>query len=48
MLPRASATAKTPSLTGTTVLILWPATILAGAASAAIDRGINTTISDAR
>ena len=29
-----------------TVLILWPATILAGAASAAIDLGINTTISD--
>jgi MFS family permease len=29
-----------------TVLVLWPATILAGAASAAIDLGINTTISD--
>ena len=35
------AVAVTPS-----VLVLWPATILAGAASAAIDLGINTTISD--
>jgi MFS family permease len=28
------------------VIVLWPATILAGAASAAIDLGINTTLSD--
>jgi MFS family permease len=35
------AVAVTPS-----IVVLWPATILAGAASAAIDLGINTTISD--